>query len=192
MSDEPKEGVADEATPEESRAEEASFSEEQRARIDAFFISSGEENASRRSFEETSSSLFRRTRIVLGVFLMGVALAVYVAAGIEVAETDAMEEWPMVIATVRSSSTVSQFGVDVIRYEVVYNVEGMDLRQEVNMSTREGAPKVGDPIPLRVDPEQPMRVVVAKGMGDRVIFSDKAIAVPLALGATLLLSLLVF
>ena len=98
----------------------------------------------------------------------------------------------MVAAQIRSSSTVSQLGVDVIRYEVNYNVGGQNMRQEVSMGIRDDAPKVGDVIPLRADPDDPSHVVVAQVVGEQVLFSDTAIATPLALGVLLLVSLLVF
>jgi hypothetical protein len=194
MSDEPdEEGVADEATPPGEDAPPApALPDDQRERIDAFFEGSGAQNTSRSTFEEAGSGLFRRTRVVLGLVLLGAALAAYVAAGLERAETQEMEQWPVVAAQIRSSSTVSQLGVDVIRYEVNYVVGGQNMRQEVTMSARAGAPSVGDVIPLRVHPDRPSRAVVAQAVGERVVFSDKAVAAPLALGVVLLVSLLVF
>ena len=178
--------------PEEGVANETATPEDQRARIDAFFADSGQENTSRRSFEETSSSLFRRTRVVVGLVLLGAALAIYVGAGLERAEKETMEQWPMVGAKIRSASTVSQLGVSVIRYEINYNVGGQNVRQEVSMGIRDDAPTVGDVIPVRVDPDDPSRAVVAQAVGERVLFSDTAIATPLAIGVVLLVSLLVF
>ncbi len=194
MSETTREETETEAEAEEELAEtEAELAApEVRARADAFIVDTRDQNVSRRAIEESDVKVFRRTRVVLGGFLLVVALAVYAGATIERGEIAQRQAWPTVMGEIRSSKAVSEVGMDIVVYEVHYNAMGQKFRSSVNMQAREGAPRMGDVIALKIDPDDPMRVSISQTVGERVIFSDKAIAIPGLIGGALLMSLLMF